>query len=165
VAGERDGQLVITFNTPLSPLTIPLSGFGNKEKDTKETKDTKDTKDKDTKESKDKDTKEAKDKDTKETKDKDTKETKDKDTKEHKDTKEEKEVGEKAALLEKDKETPFPEVRPAGKPASSTDTPAEAGGEGAMRRAFISPEERPPVGKQALATPDDEPPKDGPKQE
>ena len=87
VAGERDGQLVITFNTPLSPLTIPLSGFGNKEKDTKETKDTKDTKDKDTKESKDKDTKEAKDKDTKETKDKDTKETKDKDTKEHKDTK------------------------------------------------------------------------------
>lgn len=51
------------------------------------------------------------------------------------------------------------------RPSSSTDTPPEGGGEGAKRRAFISPEERPSVGPPRSGKPDDEPPNEGPKEE
>ena len=68
----------------------------------------------------------------------------------------------KESLLEKLKETKesalekdpseLPQVRPTLKPASSTATPTGTRGEVATRRAFISAQERPSVGKQALRT-------------
>jgi hypothetical protein len=72
--------------------------------------------------------------------------TKLKDGKDSKEGKEGKEGG-----LEKvrfDKNLPTEQVLPRLRPSSSPEAPAEAGGEGATRRAFINPEERPQVGPQ-----------------
>src|SRR6202040_315250 len=72
--------------------------------------------------------------------------TKFKDGKDSKEGKEGKEGG-----LEKirfDKNLPTEQVLPRLRPSSSPEAPAEAGGEGATRRAFINPEERPQVGPQ-----------------
>jgi len=67
---------------------------------------------------------------------------------------------EKAAVLEQ-----MPDRLSTLKPSSSTGTPPEGGGEEATRRAFISPEERPPVGPPRSDKPEDEPPNEGPKEE
>jgi hypothetical protein len=120
-------------------------------KDSKEFKDVKDTKD--AKDSKDtKDTKDSKDsKDTKDTKDsKDSKDTKDhKDSKDHKDGKETKDA---IGAIEKQLDEPF---RPASNLASFLwmDDPIADGSGGeriAVGRAFIQPDERPPVGRRVF---------------
>lgn len=121
-----------------------------KDKDIKDTKEGKDGKE--TKEAKDKDTKEGKDKEGKDTKEgKDGKESKE--HKEHKDK--DKEHIDKVQGLEKlqsaEKTHDITAVRPGAQPGQA---PPEAVPEG-TDRTFIRLEDRPEVGADALADPDD----------
>src|SRR5262249_41729127 len=75
-----------------------------------------------------------------------------KDNKEAKDHKEVKEdVGDKGHIIEK-----FPTFKANGRHAAGTQV-GNVGRENATRRALIRPEERPPVGRQALGKPDERP--------
>jgi hypothetical protein len=121
-----------------------------KAKDKDKEKDTKEGKEKDTKESKEKDTKESKDKEGKDGKD-----AKDKDTKDHKDKDKEKEIQKDGHGKEfVDLTNPIPAgftLHPPSDPA--TGEPAADEGE---ERTFIRLEDRPEVGRAALAESDED---------